>query len=612
MLAKEKLLNQLKQVPRRPGVYIFKDSRGEVLYVGKARSLRDRVSSYFHALPPHLLKTKALTEKITDFDILITDNEEEALALELTLIKKYRPSFNVSYRDDKSYPYVAITMADEFPRVRVTREPHLKGVKYYGPYTKVWALRETLGALRKVFPVCTCSAAKFRRLQKSGSACLDYHIKRCPGPCIGAITPQEYAESIKGIRLFLDGRTEKVIKIVENKMKIAAQNLQFEKAATLRDQLEAAKQIQERQKVVLPVKEDEDCFGLATNQELACVQVFQIRQGKLLGSESYILEMGAGDLLESALEQYYQMTSAIPPQIFIPDDISDHELIEKWLTKRRGASVTIKAPKRGGKRKLLELVKKNAETSLEIFQTKRQWSMDRRARELTELKEQLKLDKIPERIECFDISTLKGREAVGSMVVFEDGEPKRTDYRRFKVKWVTGQDDFSMMSEVIRRRLERLVAKDFDYLSKFRFKPDLIVVDGGKPQLSAALAALKALEIKDIPAAALAKKEEQIYQPGQKEALNLPPSSKALTLLKRIRDEAHRFAITYHRNLRGKKMVMSIFDQIPGIGEKRKKILLEHFGTPERAVQASLMELEQVLPFKIAQKVHQHLHTTGG
>lgn len=614
MSTKATLRNQLKSVPRKPGVYIFKDASGGVLYVGKALSLRNRVASYFQKLPDTMGKTKTLVSRVRDFKVLVTDTEEEALILELNLIQKFRPPYNVNYRDDKSYPYVAITLDEEFPRVRVTREAHRPGIKYYGPFTKVKVVRETLKALRKVFPICTCSAAKFKQLKRQGSACLDYHIEKCPGPCIGAISPEEYRQHIEGTMLFLEGKADRVIRELKTEMKRAADGLEFEKAAELRARLEAARYIGERQKVVLSARDDYDFFGVHADADMAGVQVLQVRGGKLLGSESFILEVGAENTLESALGQYYLMSSSIPRNIVVPEDLESAPLITAWLGRRLSGQlgtknlrkVTLKVAHRGEKKRLSALASKNARASLEMFRSRQEWDLNRRAEELTELKQALKLAVVPERIECFDISNTSGRQAVGSMVVFVEGRPHKDGYRRFKVRKTDGPDDFSMMKEVTERRLARSgEAQAAD--NGFEKMPDLMVVDGGKPQLAAVLSAMERQGV-SVAVAALAKNGDRVYVPGRKEPLPpFPP--KALALLQRVRDEAHRFAVDYHRGLRGKRMVSSSLDSLPGVGPHRKKMLLTRFGTPEKIHKASVKELEEVLPTRIAEEVHARLRS---
>ncbi|MDI6892589.1 MAG: excinuclease ABC subunit UvrC [Actinomycetota bacterium] len=612
-VTKKAIAEQLKMVPDRPGAYIFKDERGNVLYVGKARSLKKRIRSYFRApttvgLSP---KIRAMVERIADFDFYVTDSEVEALILECNLIKKHCPDFNVDLRDDKSYPSLAIVLEEEFPRVLVTRKLNIKGARYFGPYTKAHAVRETLDTLRRVFPLRTCSDSKMARARASGSPCLDYHIKRCLGPCVGKVSPQEYREMIEQVCLFLEGKQEKIVEKLEEEMREAVEKLEFEKAARLRNRIQAARHVLERQKMMLPSLEDLDVIALVLGEEMACVEVFFVRGGKMLGSESFILERKGADedeLLSSFVKQFYLRVTLIPHLILSEREIGDRKLIESWLSQRRGKRVEIRVPRRGEKRRLVELARENARHTFELLKVKRRVERERASKALAELKEEIGLPSLPYRIECFDVSTIRGAESVGSMIVFENGKPKSEDYRRFRIKWVRGQDDFAMMGEVLKRRFARFLEERGQPGSKFGLQPDLVIVDGGKPQLSAAIGALSELKIESIPLAALAKGEEKIYLPDISEPLTLPAFSHALNLVRRIRDEAHRFAIAYHRGLREKKMVKSVLDDIPGVGERRKKLLMDYFGAVDNLTRASLEELEAVpgLPSTLAQRIFEY------
>jgi excinuclease ABC subunit C len=612
-VTKKAIAEQLKMVPDRPGAYIFKDERGNVLYVGKARSLKKRIRSYFRAsttvgLSP---KIRAMVERIADFDFYVTDSEVEALILECNLIKKHCPDFNVDLRDDKSYPSLAIVLEEEFPRVLVTRKLNIKRARYFGPYTKAHAVRETLDTLRRVFPLRTCSDSKMARARASGSPCLDYHIKRCLGPCVGKVSPQEYQEMIEQVCLFLEGKQEKIVEKLEEEMREAVGKLEFEKAARLRNRIQAARHVLERQKMMLPSLEDLDVIALVLGEEMACVEVFFVRGGKMLGSESFILERKGADedeLLSSFVKQFYLRVTLIPPLILSEREIGDRKLIESWLSQRRGKRVEIRVPRRGEKRRLVELAQENARHTFELLKVKRRFERERASKALAELKEELGLPSLPYGIECFDVSTIRGAESVGSMIVFENGKPKSEDYRRFRIKWVRGQDDFAMMGEVLRRRFARFLEEGGQPGSKFGLRPDLVIVDGGKPQLSAAIGALSELKIESIPLAALAKGEEKIYLPDISEPLTLLAFSHALNLVRRIRDEAHRFAIAYHRGLREKKMVKSVLDDIPGVGERRKKLLMDYFGAVDNLTRASLEELEVVpgLPSTLAQRIFEY------
>ncbi|MDI6817152.1 MAG: excinuclease ABC subunit UvrC [Actinomycetota bacterium] len=610
MKNKSRLLEQLKSVPNSPGVYIYRDIDAKVIYVGKAKSLKNRMRSYFHnrGTDP---KTRALVERIADFDFYVTGNEIEALVLECNLIKKYRPVFNVSYRDDKSYPYLAITWQDEFPRIMVTRERHRKGTKYYGPYTSVQPVRETFDTLRRIFPFRTCKRAKPGK--STGSPCLNYHIKRCLGPCIGAVAKDEYREMMEQVELFLEGRPNPVVKQLEAEMEEAAAGLEFERAARVRDRLEAARHVLQKQKIVSEAGEDYDAIGYSLEDSLAGVNLLVIRDGKLIGSDNFVLARGGldEDVVSAFIKQHYVSSVAVPPQIIVPGAVEDRELIEEWLGIRRGSKVTIKTAQRGAKRDLLEMASSNARHALAMSAIKYSWEQESATLALTSLASALGLAGPPGRIECFDISTTHGSNSVGSMTVFINGRASKGDYRKFKIKHVEGLNDFAMIHEVISRRLGHL-GDDFD--PSFAAVPDLIIVDGGKGQLSAAISALQEKGYPDIPIIGLAKREEAVFMPGQPDSLILDRSSEALKLLQRMRDEAHRYAIAYHRKLRGKAMVESTLDKIPGVGENRKRLLLTHFGAPGVIADAALEELKSIpgLPDIIAERVHRHFHSNGG
>lgn len=602
MLTREKLEEQLKKVPDKPGVYVFKDAAGRILYIGKGGSLRKRMRSYFQK-ELYSPKTQVMINKTADFDIYVAENEVEALILEASLIKKNRPTFNVTFRDDKSYPFLAITVGDRFPRVAITREIHRPETVYYGPYTKAYAVRETLDTLRRVFPIRNCSETKFARHKARKSPCLEYHIKRCPGPCADLISREDYRVMVDRIRAFLEGKQDDVVEELEREMRQAAADLEFERAARLRDRLEAARHVLERQRIVSAAKQDQDVLGVSENEQLACVQLMAIRQGKLVESENFVMNRGSGDVLSSFIKQYYTAASSIPPHILLPYPVEEQALLADWLTQKRGSKVELKVPQRGDKKDLVQLAEENALHALELEKTKREYEKQKAERALTELKRYLNLARLPKRVECFDVSTIMGKESVGSMVVFEDARPKRQGYRRFRIKWVPGQNDYAMMQEIITRRFSRGVEE-----TEFASPPDLVLVDGGKPQLSAALSALKSLSIEGIPVAALAKREEDLYLPERAEPISLPAFSEGLYLVKRVRDEAHRFAITYHRDLREKRMVRSILDDIPGVGEQRKRILIKHFGSAKRVSEASLAELEEVLPDAVSLRIYKYLH----
>ncbi len=613
MQNRNRLVEQLKSVPADPGVYIYRDSDGRVIYVGKAKSLRIRMRSYFNN-GDHSPKTEALIKRIADFEFYVTSTEIEALVLESNLIKKYRPAFNISYRDDKSYPYIAITWQDDYPRVIITREHHRRNTKYYGPYTSVQAVRETFDTLRRIFPFRTCKRSKPGK--PTGSPCLNYHIKRCLGPCIRAVSKGEYRAMIEKVEMFLEGNPKPVINQLEAKMNEAAAKLEFEHAARDRDRLEAARLVLQKQKIVSEAGEDFDILGLSVDGAIGCVNLSVVRDGKLIGSKNFILDLldrgeSNGDILSAFIKQSYINSTSIPPQLLLPAEIEDGRLVEELLSSLRGTKVSLKVPQRGNKRELLAMAAANAQYALNMSIVKHSWEKKTSARVLDALAADLGLLNQPKRIECFDISTIYGRNSVGSMVVFKDGHPSKDDYRKFKITYVEGMNDFAMMGEVITRRLEHQKA-NLD--PSFSDRPDLIVVDGGKPQLSAAVSALQAAGSSDIPVFGLAKKEEEIYVPGLSKPIRLDRDSESLKLMQRIRDEAHRFAITYHRRLRGKAMVESTLDKIPGVGDGRKKLLLKQFGSPSAIADASLEELKTVptLPDIIAERVYRHFHQSGG
>lgn len=570
--------------------------------------------SYFQSGADHTAKTKALVERIVDFEFYVTGSEVEALILECNLIKKFRPTFNILYRDDKSFPYIAITWKDEYPRLIVTRENHRKGTKYYGPYTGAQAVRETFNTLRRIFPFRMCKGSKPGR---AGFApCLNYHIKRCLGPCIDAVSPEKYGAMLKEVELFLEGRPKIVMDHLEEQMKIAAANMEFEQAAKIRDRLDAARQVLQRQKVVSETGEDFDALGLSIDGAIGCVNLSKVRDGKLIGSENFVLDrLGEGDLTEELLRafltQYYSNSITIPPVVLIPADIEDRVVVEEWLGKLRNTKVVLRIPKRGDKAAIIAMASANAQHALAMSIVKHSWEKDVSERALKALAEALSLENMPYRIECFDISTIQGSNSVGSMVVFKGGKPSKTDYRKFKVQYDEGINDFAMMHEVVSRRFGHM----YDGLDQsFIEEPDLVIIDGGKGQLSATLEAMKKIGIAGIPTIGLAKREEEIFIPGESKSLRLDRDSDALKLIQRVRDEAHRFAITYHRSLRRKTMVESTLDKIHGVGDNRKRMLLKHFGSPSAIAGASLEELKTVpgLPGIVAERVYKHFNQQDG
>ncbi len=608
---------KLDTLPERPGVYLMRGADNSVLYVGKAVVLRHRVRSYFHAGARQDPRTMRLVSEIADLEWIVTDTELEALILENELIKRYRPRFNIRLRDDKTYPYIKIHWADDFPKVSLVRRMEADGARYYGPFASAYAVRQTLDALRRVFPYLDCN----REITgKDPRPCLYFHIKRCAGPCIGAIDRAGYREIIADLADFLEGKSDEVIAQLTAQMQDAAERLQYERAAQLRDQIRAARQIVERQKVVSGKQEDEDVIAFAQDARTgeACVQVFFIRRGKLLGRESFVLEgVDAGqngELIAAFVKQFYDEAAQVPPSILLPVDLDERAIIEQWLRSKPGTgeatqgrrsrpSVVLRVPKRGPKRDLVRMAAENAASTLASLQA--QWRADtnRQTEGLAQLQEVLDLPAPPSRIECFDISTLQGTSTVGSMVVFAKGTPDKSAYRRFTVKGrgAHGEpDDYAAMREVLRRRFRRAVedaladpgSKARKSAAAWKRLPDLLIVDGGKGQLGVALEVLAEFGLTEVvPVVGLAKQQEELFLPGRPEGILLPRGSQGLFLLQRIRDEAHRFAVAFHRETRGRKAIASVLDGVPGIGPARRKVLLRHFGSLEAIRRASVEEL---------------------
>ncbi|MDD3839882.1 MAG: excinuclease ABC subunit UvrC [Clostridia bacterium] len=596
---------QLDMLPENPGVYIMKDKSGNIIYIGKAKSLKSRVKQYFHSTIHHPPKVRVMVKKIDDIEFILTDTEVEALILECNLIKEHRPKYNVMLKDDKSYPYIKITMNEEYPRIFLTRDLKKDGAKYFGPYTNVSAVRQTIDVIKKLFPIRTCKK-KIEYGDKNGRPCLNYHIKQCMAPCQGKVSKNEYNDMIRHISLFLNGKYGELIDKMNQEMVQASKNMNFEKAAVIRDKIESVMQVMERQKIISNDFEDQDVIACAVEDVHVCIQLFFIRNGKLIGTKHFMLEdicqTDIAEVLSSFIKQFYSDAIFIPKYILLQSDISEAEVISKWLTDKRGDKVYIKVPLKGRKKELIELVKKNAQQTLEDFLEKRQWELQRTHGAVRELKQSLSLNNLPTRIEAFDISNIQGTQSVGSMVVFEDGRPVKKDYRRFRIKTVEGTDDFASIAEIIQRRYKNL--------DKDGKKPDLILIDGGKGQLNAALSALKRLGWTDIDIIGLAEKFDEIYFPDKKEPVILPKKSHGLHLIQRIRDEAHRFAITYHRSLRSKNTVKSILDDVPGVGPKRKKLLIKHFGSLDKIRDASIDELMEVdgINFNVAQNIYLFFH----
>jgi excinuclease ABC subunit C len=599
------LKEQLKTLPGRPGVYLFKDNVGKVIYVGKASSLRNRVRAYFSPRSQLSLKLERLVDKISDLDAIVTDSEYKALILENDLIKKYRPIYNVRLKDDKTFPYLKIDLNNDWPTVRITRRFHKDGDRYFGPYISTYSLRQTLQLIRKIFPFRSCN----RKITgKDARPCLEYHLKSCLGPCIGAISREDYKDIITEVILFLEGRQELLVQDLRNKMEEASQQLQYEKAALLRDQIHAIEQVIESQRIAVTIRGDEDAIALAQTKDLAYVEIFFIRNNKLVGRDYVLLDgirdEDPGQIMTSFVKQYYSSTSSIPPLILLQFPIDEPDIIAGWLSNQRGALVELRVPQRGIKKQLIDIVEENARQGLALYQAKQSKLMES-ALVLEELKERLDLPRIPMRIEGYDISNIRGNQAVGSMAVFSKGQSRRAYYRRFRIKSVSGIDDYAMIQEVLRRRFKRSLAND----DKWSAMPDLILIDGGKGHLNAALEILKELRLNAVPAAALAKENEEVFIPGKPEPLNIPRTSAALHLLQRVRDEAHRFALGYHKKLRHRESIASALDSVPGIGPKRKKALIKKFGSVRGIKEASIDELSRVpgITDKLAEKIKEYV-----
>lgn len=611
----------LKNLPSKPGVYLMKNSLGEVIYVGKAKILKNRVKSYFQNSKNHSEKVRVMVKHIAEFEYIVTDSEMEALILECNLIKKYSPRYNILLKDDKFYPFIKITVNDDFPRVFVTRNYSKDGSKYFGPYTNGTAVYETINLINKIFPLRTC-----KLLIKEGGElvrpCLNYHIKKCFGPCGGYINKEEYGKMIKDVIDILSGKDTTVLKVLQSEMEEASMNLEFEKAADLRDKILAIEAIVEKQKIFKTMEGDEDFINIYRDEKDSCVQVFFSRDGKILGREHFIFENTAEDSIEEILEEFitsfYGGTAKVPRTIYVPA-LSNVELVEEYLTIKRGAKVWIKVPQKGQKREMLEMVKNNAQITLEKFKDKYLRDKEINKIALEELQELLDLEIWPSRIEAYDISNIQGVDSVGSMIVFEEGRSKNSDYRRFRIKTVKGANDYDSMREILTRRfshgLEEVKAIQESKLQfsagKFSNFPDLIMMDGGKGQINIALEVLRDLNI-NIPVCGLVKDDKHatrgiIYN---NEELIINRSSNLMQLIRRIQDEVHRFAITYHRSLRDKKTLHSVLDDIPNVGEKRRRALLMKFGSVDNIKSATLEQLLETpsINNKAAESIYQYFN----
>ncbi len=608
-------------IPETPGSYQFKDAQGRVIYVGKAKSLRSRLSNYFQNpinLPP---RTAQMVETAASVEWIEVRNEVEALMLEYSLIKQHQPRFNIRLKDDKSYPFLAVTVSDEWPRAMVMRGAKRKGVRYFGPYAQAYAIRETLDLLLRTFPIRTCSDNKLNRHAKLGRPCLLFHIEKCAGPCVGEIDKPTYDGLVAELIEFLEGDTDTIVTRLEHQMLQASDELEFEKAARLRDRLTSVRKAIEKQQMVVDRAEDVDVIGVVDDDLEAAVQVFYVRHGRVVGRKGFVLDkvedLSPGELVDTIVEGLYSELPpmGIPKQVLVPVESADPTLYEEWLTLQRGSKVSIRVPQRGDKRLLLETVTQNAKEEFARHRLRRSADHNSRARALNELQEALGLPEAPLRIECYDMAHIQGTDYVGSMVVLEDGLPNPREYRRFKIKDVPGNDDFAAMEEVLTRRLTNYVeqrAKPVaERTGKFAYPPQLLVVDGGKGQLSVAERVLDELGLEDeIPLASLAKRFEEVFVPGRSEPIVLPRGSDALYLLQRVRDEAHRFANTFHRELRDKRMTKSVLDDIPGLGPTRKQRLVKELGGVGAVKRAPLEQLLALtwLPDPVAQAVHDKVH----
>jgi excinuclease ABC subunit C len=616
-----KLAEQRKKLPDGPGVYLFHDAKGKVIYVGKAKSIRKRVASHFSN--PVTRGAYEMVDEIEYVEFLLVSSEAEALLAEQNFIKQYRPRFNIRLRDDKSYPFIAISMDEEFPRVYFTRERHRKSRVYFGPYSSAKRVRGTLDLLAKVFLFRSCQGVEPGR--RSGSPCLDYYIKRCGAPCVGYVTREQYMESIEGVVAFLSGRYREIERDLEQRMQAAAEAQEFEQAALERNRLRAVRSLLERQRVANESVGSMDAVAVAVDGVDANAQVFQIRDGVLSDRQSFYLDNApGGDLAEVAQEflmQYYGAALSIPPQVIVQHEVEDCDVLAEALSSRRGSRVEVRIAERGDKRRILELAERNALLALDQEKLKAERRRQQRVESLDGLQEALGLDALPLRIECFDISNLMGTHTVASMVVFEGGAPKKSDYRRFTIRGTTEgvPDDFAAMEEVLSRRMAQwetqqdLSPHDPKRNESFATLPNVVVIDGGPGQLSAGVRALEGFRERGVMVISLAKRIEEVFVPGQRAPILLGHETPALQLLQRVRDEAHRFAITHHRTRRDKAMTTSILDDLPGIGPARKRALLAHFGSPEAILQASSEELAGApgVPAKTARDIWTHLHRTG-
>ena len=616
MVERRDFAHRLTITPERPGVYMMKDAKHKILYVGKASSLKSRLRSYFGSTQTLSTKIQKMVSRVADFEFIVTDSDAEALLLECTLIKRYRPVYNARLKDDKSYPYIKIDTSEDFPQVYVTRRVEEDGARYFGPFATANSIRRTLDLLKKLFPYRSCTKVI---TGKDARPCLEFYINRCVGPCIGAVSKEEYHKVVQQVILFMEGNSEKVVGDLWQKMQDASGKLEFERAAVLRDQARSVQRVMEeqREKVVSRSGHDMDVIAMAEGQDETWVEVFFIRKGKLVGRDHFIMEGTKGDppehIMAEFIKQFYQSVSFIAPRIMLQHSPEDEDLIQAWLREKRGRPVALIRPQRGDHRKLIEMVAENASQGLAQMRAKWLYNTDAVQQAVAELQEELNLPNPPRRMECYDISNIQGTNSVGSMVTFQDGLPRPDHYRRFRIKAVEGIDDYSMMQEVLRRRFKRLAAttgrgkgasdkedeRDLHHAGtgggdSWGIIPDLVLIDGGKGHLSAALEVFLELGVDFIPLASLAKENEWLFAPYTPEPIVLPANSQALYLVQRIRDEAHRFAITYHRRLRSKSSVTSPVDLVSGIGPKRKRMLMRRFGSLKGIKEAAIEDIAAI------------------
>ncbi len=599
---------KLDNLPDSPGVYLFKNSRGKIIYIGKAKNLRNRVRSYFRSSSDQTLRTIRMVEQVADVELLLTDSEIEALILEANLVHEYKPRYNVALKDDKHFPYIKITTQEPFPRVLIVRRVEKDGATYFGPYTSAKGMRRTVSFLTHLFMIRSCNYVLPPPEGKKIKVCLDYHIKRCGGPCEGLQSEEEYREGVESILMVLSGKSKALIDQLSRRMKEASDNMEFEEAARYRDKIEALQSVMMKQKVDIGELVDRDIVAIAREEGDAVAVVMQIREGVLIGRQDFQLTSVADHsnetVLQTFLMQYYNHQPNLPKELYLPYTFPDQKLFTQWLKQQKGSAVLVVTPQIGQKVRLVELAMRNARLLLDELLIQKRKQSERTSKMVTSLKEELRLQRSPRTIVCFDISNTGQTDAVGSCVFFENARPKKKEYRHFKIKSVTGQDDFKMMQEVIGRYFRRRVEEELPL-------PDLVVVDGGKGQLSSALQELRRCGLKELPIVALAKRLEEVFVPGQSDSVIIKKTSPALLLLKQIRDEAHRFAITYNRKVRTKRTIKSVLDDIKGVGPAKKQVLLRKFGSVERIKTLSLNELAAVkgIGEKLARQILEALHS---